>query len=451
MRLRIPPLGLAYIAAATRENGHEVKMKDLGIRKNALTPDLIKWADIIGISADTPGYPEALTIADISKKQGKIVVMGGYHVTFLDKEALETGLVDFIVRGEGEEIFIQLLSALQDHRSLNDIDGISYKQDGVYIRNKDNSPPFNLDQLPLPARDLLPMQEYKSMMNGWKFTSLITSRGCPFSCNFCSSSKFGGLKWRARSAKSIVDEMEHLVYTYGYRAFSLMDDNFTLNPQRVFEFADELEKRKMTDIRWWCFSRVDILVKNEPMIKRMAETGAYMVFLGLESNNEKILQSYRKHVGNEQQQEAIRLLNKYRIEIHASYILGNVRETKAMAENTIKWAEKVGAKSNQFSLLTPYPGTVLYEDVRKENRFLHKNWKLYNGLFPVIKLDHLTPKQTGNLLFRAYQNTFLNCLHLNYKKIKITDLIKHLPGKINSLCRVISVLLILKLTMRRIT
>jgi anaerobic magnesium-protoporphyrin IX monomethyl ester cyclase len=401
-----------YIAAVVRENGHWVKMVDLGVEPHALTQDLMKWADTIGISADSPSYPEALSIAALAKRNGKTVVMGGYHVTFMDHEALDTGWVDFVVRGEGEQTFLNLVNTLESKGDLAKVPGISYLQYGIYFKNPDAQPPVDLDNLPFPARDLVPMKKYNSIMNGWNFTNLITSRGCPYNCYFCSSSRFGGLKWRSRSAKSIVDEIEFLVHNFGYRAFSFMDDNFTLIPKRVFEFADELERRGLNYIRWWCFSRVDILVKNEEMIRRMAEVGAYMIFLGLESPNESILESYNKHIGNDQQQKAIELLKKYGIEIHASYIIGDVKETVEMAEKTINWAMKLKAKTSQFSILTPYPGTALFEDVRKENRFLHKRWDIYDGLHPVIKLDYIMPKELVTLLVKAYKKVYLNPKYL---------------------------------------
>jgi len=408
MGVMIPPLSLAYLAAMLRQNGHVVKINDLGVEPPDLLKDDLQSFDLVGISADTPSYPEALEIAKMAKSAGKIVVMGGYHVAFLDQEALGSGMVDVVVRGEGEYIFSNLVDAIENKRNLSEVEGISFLNEGVYKRNADAAPPENLDELPFPARDLLNMKAYKNTMNGMPFTNMITSRGCPFNCYFCSSSRFGGLKWRSRSAKSIVDEIEHLRKTYGFRAFSFMDDNFTLRPKRIFEFADELERRNLQDISWWCFSRVDILVKNEPMVKRMAEVGAYQVFLGLESNNEVMLETYNKHIGNNQQQQAIELLRKYGIHIHGSYIMGDIKETVPMVEQTIEWARRVNAETTQFSILTPYPGTALYADIERENRFLHKNWTWYDALHPVIQLDHITPKQLGKLLTKAYQRVYLN-------------------------------------------
>ena len=408
VKSQLPPLGLGYIAAVVREEGHDVKIVDLGLDKKALTGSLIDGSDVVGISADTTRYPEAVEIAKRVKDSGKIVVMGGYHVSFLDKEALDTGVVDFIVRGEGEYIFLELIKTLEEQGDLHKVKGISWLDNGEYVRNAEALPPKDLDLMPMPARDLMSITEYANKMDGMPFTNLVTSRGCPFNCYFCSSSKFGGLAWRFRSAKSVADEIEFLYHTYGYKSFSIMDDNFTLSPKRVFDFADEVEARGLTDIKWWCFSRIDILLRNEDMVKRMAEVGAYMIFLGLESSNEEVLDAYNKNIGNDDQQKAVELLRKYGIEIHGSYIIGDIHETEEMINNTINWARKVNARTTQFSILTPYPGTALYEDISRENRFLHKKWELYDALHPTIKLDNLKPEQVSKLLIKAYKKVYLN-------------------------------------------
>ncbi len=408
MKVGLPPLGLAYLAAVIREDGHDVKIIDRAIEKKDFVPEDFSPFDVVGISADTPRYPEALEIAAVAKEAGKIVVMGGYHVTFLDKEALETGVTDIIVRGEAEEIIVNLLRALENGEDLHKVKGISFVENEKLVRTAVALPPKDLDAMPFPARDLLPMSKYTSQMAGLPVTNLITSRGCPFNCYFCSSSRFGGLKWRYRSAKSIVDEIEILYHDYGYRAFAFMDDNFTLSKRRVMEFADELEKRHMNDIIWWCFSRVDILIRNEDMVKRMAEVGAFQIFLGLESHSEDTLDDYGKNIGNKEQDQAIELLHKYGINIHGSFIVGDINETKEIAMQTAKWVQQVNPRVTQFSILTPYPGTALYHDVEREGRFLHKNWELYDALHATVKTDGMTPDEIQKMLIKDYRMAYLN-------------------------------------------
>ncbi len=153
-------------------------------------------------------------------------------------------------------------------------------------------------------------------------TSIISSRGCPFNCSFCASSRFGGLGWRARSSSSIADEVEFARHEYGYTAFAFMDDNFTFDPKRVIAFADELDRRRL-EIIWWCFSRVDTIVENDTMVRRMSEAGAKRVFLGLESGSQEVLNGYGKRITTEQQREAISLLRRYGIETHGGFIFGH--------------------------------------------------------------------------------------------------------------------------------
>jgi anaerobic magnesium-protoporphyrin IX monomethyl ester cyclase len=411
----LPPLGIAYIAAVARAGGHNIRIIDLNIEKKGLDKINLGSIDLVGITTDTPRYYEAVSIAKEIKKYGKFVVMGGYHVTFLDEEVLSTGYVDVVVRGEGEEIFLNLLNAIENNEGLNNVLGISYIRNNKLVRNEDALPPKNLDKLPFPARDLLPIGKYKTTLNSVPSVNLITSRGCPYNCYFCASSKFGGTKWRARSAKNIVDEMEMLRNKYGYRAFEFLDDNFTLSKKRVFEFADELEKRNMTDIIWWCFARVDTIAKNEEMVKRMAEVGAYRVFLGLESINESVLNNYGKGIENDQQMQAINNLRKYGIGIHGSFIIGDLNETKEMVMQTINWAKKINPEFGQFSLLTPFPGTQLYEDMEKENKLLHKDWRLYDALHPTIKLNNISPVEAQKLIINSYKKFYISFTRFFHK------------------------------------
>ena len=403
----LPPLGLAYLASFGQKYGHQFEILDLNFSKKEITGEVLKNFDVIGITADTPRYPLALEIAQKVKSLGKTVVMGGYHVTFMDKDALAHGSVDYVVRGEGEEILTNLLNALENNQDVENIDGISFIKDGKYFRTKDAKPPQNLNELPFPARELLELDKYHTTLNGLESINMVTSRGCPFDCYFCSSSRFGGLKWRARSPKSIADEIEYLYSTYKYKAFEFLDDNFTLNPKRVYEFADELEKRNI-DIIWWCFSRADTIVKNEAMVKRMAEVGLYRVFLGLESGSEDVLDDYNKHISLNQQVEAIKILQKYGVLVHGSFIIGDENETEEMIMNTVKWARKLNPDLAQFSVLCPFPGTKLYEDMEREGKLLHHNWQGFDALHPTIKMKYLKPKQLQKLTIKSYRKFYVN-------------------------------------------
>ena len=403
INIKLPPLGLAYIASVLREHNHSVKIIDLNVQDNLWeTVRERKW-DVIGLSGDTSRYPISMKIAEQIKKHfGYLIFTGGPHVTFFEKETLDTGYVDFIIRGEGEFVTLNLLNALEKGTSLKDVRGITFKQNGKIIKTLQAPIIKDLDSLPYPARDLLPMEKYKiTLFYGRPITSILTSRGCPFNCYFCSSSQFSNLIWRTRSPKNIVDEMEHVIKKFDYHAFAFVDDNFTLNPKRVIEISKEIVKRKL-DIFWWAFSRVDELLGHEDMVEWMAKSGCRMIFLGIESVSKKVLDEYNKGITANDSIRAVRLLKKYGIDTWGSFIIGALDETKEMIINTIRFAKLLNPRNVQFSILTPFPGTRLYEDADKMGIIIHKNWKYYDGAHAVMRTKYLKPDEIQRLLNLAY-------------------------------------------------
>ncbi len=392
----LPPLGLAYVASVLRENNHDVEILDMKVSERE--PVYSKY-DVIGISADAMRYKEGLRIAKSAKGEGLTVIMGGPHPTFLDEDALMNG-VDFVVRGEGEETAPELLDAVKKGISPYKVNGISFLNNGGVHRTPDRTPVKDLDTLPLPSRDILPMNSYRTLEMGKRsITSMITSRGCPYGCTFCASSEFSGYSWRSRKPEKVVDEIEHIINNYGFNAIAFLDDNFTLNPGRVIAICDEIINRGI-DIYWWCFSRADILLRNEGMVKRMAEAGARYIFIGFESGRQEFLEGHKKRTKVSDAKDTISLLRRYGIETHASFIIGGIDETKEMAWNTIRFAKELKPEAAQFSILTPYPGTKLFEDVKE--RIKTYDWDLYDCLHSVLTLDHLTKEDVEKLLRKAY-------------------------------------------------
>ncbi len=402
--LRFPPLGLAYIAAMLREKkGYEVSILDLNVQEN-IWEEISKGWDIIGLSGDTSRYPIAMKIAKKIKQYYKspIIIMGGPHVSFFVKETLDTKVVDYIVRGEGEIITLNLIDAIRNKKDLHSIDGIAFREDDNIVETKPFPIIRDVDSIPLPARDLLPMERYRTLQfEGKPITTVLTSRGCPFNCYFCSSSQFFGLKWRTRSIKSIVDEIELLVNKYNYYRFAFIDDNFTLNPKRVIQISKEILDRGL-DIKWWAFSRVDEILKSEEMVKWMARSGCKMLFLGIESVSEEILKEYNKRISAEDSVKAIELLRKYGIRIWGSFIIGALEETRKMILNTIKFAKILDPDIAQFSILTPFPGTRLYDDVVKKSLIIQKDWSYYDGAHAIIRTQYLSPPDIAKLAVKAY-------------------------------------------------
>ncbi len=398
LSLQMPPLGILCVASYVEKLGFPVDVVDrcvAGWRE----PLRLDGYDVVGIHADTTRYYRALEIAAQAKAAGAIVVMGGPHPCYVEEEVLGTGVVDYIVRGEGEVIFGNLLQALRDGSPVSKVRGITYRENGRIVRTPPEWAITDLDTLPMPAREKVPMDRYlRTRLGGRPITNVHTSRGCPFKCSFCSSSWFDGVKWRTRSPESIGEEVEQLVTRYGFRAIAFMDDLFTMDSRRVIAVCEELLRRDL-DIHWWCFTRADTLVKNEEMVRLMARSGCRQVFIGVESASEEVLKDYNKKSTTEMPPLAVEMCRKYGIESLCSYILGDIRETRRDVLRTIKYAKLLDSDVAQFTILCPFPGTALWEQV--QDRIVDRNWSHYDAQHTVMALPHLSRGELQWLLVRA--------------------------------------------------
>lgn len=396
--LSLPPIGLLYVAAALEQAGHDVRVKDLAADGEHLDDGDIRRADLVGISADTTRSGKALAIARRAAAAGRPVVMGGPHPQFMAEEMFATGCVDYIVKGEGELVFANLLAALQNRESAAGVNGLILK-DGRHLRETPAAGQLDVETLPFPARHLIDLRRYRASMDGRPITPVVTSRGCPGACHFCSSSSFFGRGWRYRSAESVLAELDEVYNRYGFRAVCFMDDNFTLAPPRVEQIADGIIARGY-DLKWWNFSRVDTIVKNPGMVARMAAAGSTTVYLGIESGNEETLNSLGKNTKAADVTRAVALLRDNGIESYGSYIIGNLNETAADVEKTIAMAVRLNTNIAQFSILTPYPGTKLYEQLRE--RIFCRRWKFYDGLHLVFRHPLINRHYLQYLLIKAF-------------------------------------------------
>jgi anaerobic magnesium-protoporphyrin IX monomethyl ester cyclase len=397
-----PPLGLLYIAAYAEKEGHQVMVRDLAVRKKKEDIDFKRY-DVVGISTDTTRHRQALQLAQKAKRNGCTVVMGGPHPGYVDEEILSTQRVDFIVRGEGEITFSELLASLQkDDGKFHSIRGISFFSNGQLVRTLPRPFVEDLDSLPFPARHLIHMDDYqRTKFGGRPITPLITSRGCPYQCVFCASSHFWGTKVRMRSVASVLVEIEEVYHRYHFNAVAFVDDTFNLFPKRVIEICHGIIEKKL-DLWWWCLSRVDLLLQNEEMVKEMVRAGAKSVFIGVESSDPKTLEALKKGIDVESTVQAVDLLKRNGLEIHASYILGGLHETAKTIHETIRFAKKLDTNVTQFSILTPYPGTAIYEQVKDRIFRWRAPWSFFDMQHLVFKHDHLSFIRMEWLLLKAH-------------------------------------------------
>jgi anaerobic magnesium-protoporphyrin IX monomethyl ester cyclase len=397
-----PPLGLLSIAAYMERERHQVVVRDLAIRKKKEDIDFKKY-DIVGISTDTTRHRQALQLAKKAKTMGCTVVMGGPHPGYVDEEILSTRKVDFIVRGEGEVTFSELVTALRKKDGqLDSIQGISFFSNGELVQTPPRPFIENLDSLPFPARHLINMEDYrKTNFGGRSITPLITSRGCPYQCSFCASSHFFGTRVRTRSIESVLNEIEEIYYRYHFNAIAFVDDTFNLFPKRVIELCRGIVARKL-DLWWWNLSRIDLLLRNEGMVQEMVRAGARAVFIGVESSNPKTLEELRKGIEVKETVQTVEMLKRNGLEIHASYILGGLHDTVKTIHDTIRFAKRLDTNVAQFAILTPYPGTAVYEQVKGRIFKWRSPWSFFDMQHLVFKHDHLSFIRMEWLLLKAH-------------------------------------------------
>lgn len=397
-----PPLGLLYIAAYAEKEGHQVAVRDLAIRKKKEDIDFKKF-DMVGISTDTTRHRQALQLAKKAKASGCMVVMGGPHPSYADEEILSTHRVDFIVRGEGELTFSELVATLQKNDgTFHSVQGISFFSNGQLVRTSPRPFIENLDSLPFPARHLISMEDYRrTNFGGRSITPLITSRGCPYQCAFCASSHFWGTKVRMRTVESVLKEIEEIYYQYRFNAVAFVDDTFNVSPKRVIELCRGMIDRKL-DLWWWNLSRIDLLLRNEEMVKEMVRAGGKAVFIGVESSNPKTLDELKKGIDVEDIIQTVEMLKRNGVEIHASYILGGLHDDAEAIHDTIRFAKRLDTNVAQFAILTPYPGTAVYEQVKDRIFKWRSPWSFFDMQHLVFKHDHLSFIRMEWLLLKAH-------------------------------------------------
>lgn len=403
-----PPTGLLYVAAYAEKMGYDVTLKDFGVSEDTPGDFSFKDYNIVGITSDTRRFPGAMDIAKVAKKAGCTVVMGGAHPSFVDRELLENGPVDFVVHGEGELIFHELVNTLGNNSDLSKVRGISFFDKGITHKTPHREPVADLDSLPFPARHLLDMEVYNRV--GFKYGNkrpvalISTSRGCPYKCLFCAVPAISGRWWRYRSVDSIIAEVDYVYTRYGYRAIAFCDDNFTISTNRVKELCNRI-LAKGYDLWWWCMSSPNTLIKNEDMVEMMVKAGAKSIFIGVESASEETLKEFRKKMDGNTAEKAVAVLKKHGIEIYASYIIGGIHDNVKSILRTIKFARRLDTNIAQFSILTPYPGTALYEEIK--DKIFDKRWHLYDGFFLVFKHEKVSHKTMQLLLLWAYISFYM--------------------------------------------
>ncbi len=439
------PLGLAYIASYLEKKGYSPEILDcmayyeniiqidegkhrIGLPEKDIAKKIKEFRpDIVGVACGyTIHEADSMKIAELVKRidKGIFVVLGGAHTSANPQLVLKNKNVDLAVLGEGEITFSKIVENLNNKNKLRKIKGIAFREkDKIHI-NPASEYIQNLDELPFPARHLLPMEKYlKHPQNAIAnmrspTTEIITSRGCPFNCIFCSIHTVWGKKWRARSAKNVVDELEEMNKKYEIKEFRFFDDNLSWDKKRMIEICDEIIKRKL-DIKWDTPNGVAIATLNEEVLAKMKKAGYYKIVMGIESGSEKTLRFMRKPVSLEHARKIIAICNKLGIWTWSTFVVGFPDEDMKEIQKTIDFAKNSGLNFATFYIAQPYPGTDLCDIYEKEG-LLKKGLNLHSSVTETQYDTHyFSAEQLRTLQKKAYSDfikhrmiRYLNPVHL---------------------------------------
>lgn len=397
-----PHLGLAYLAAVSEERGDEVLVFDADVEDEPIIETVRRFnPDIVGITANTPQVKSAWRTAKAIKSVKDVtVVLGGPHVSVLPAESASRPEVDIVVRGEGEPVWVKLCAIIENAQKTNPdfsardlldpqgghldgLLGISYfSRDGKEHHNPDHPPIADLDTLPFPAYHFFKMDRYTNLqpatdaVDGAKSFSVMTSRGCPYRCTFCSQSIMP-IKWRARSPESVLAEWQHLVHDLGAQEIGVLDDSANIQVDRLEQIADLLIEHNVNHVPWIFVNGIRANLATERLLSKLKKAGLKRTAFGVESGDPGILLSIDKKIDHDTIRQAFKNAKAAGLETIGFFILGLPGETEETMDRTIKFACELDPLIANFSMMTPYPGTKVFEIAKRQGRLLLEDWEDY--------------------------------------------------------------------------
>ena len=414
-----PPLGLAYLAAWLRAAGFRVEIIDNAVERQS--PDELGRTaarispTLVGLTATTTNFPSLLELAGAVKHWSPNipVVAGGPHASALPELVAEQPSIDFVVRGEGEETLTELLRLLAAGEDPTEVLGVTCVKDGRVINNPPRPPIADLDSLPPPAYDLLPMERYHPSLSRRitrsNMGSIVTSRGCPFACTFCSNSVFGS-SLRVRSVDSVLDEVALLKRRHHIHELLIWDDTFTMDRGRSMEIARGI--KAVADLPWSCYSRVDHA--DQELYRVFADNGCRELLFGAESGDETVLAATRKGITTGDTRRAVALCREAGISSFCSVVLGLPGDNRETLERTIDFFVDLGPDYAAFCILIPFPGTELFRTAVAQGLLdpRRTDWrtfvKIFSSTLPPVTLCDLPAEELVAIQKRAFRRFFLD-------------------------------------------
>lgn len=410
MPVKTLPLGLLYIAGILLKHKRQLRFVDADVQLMGLETlsKVVKdySPDIVGITSSTQGFQHALKTAKMVKSvSNTVVVIGGPHASPLADHILkEYEVFDIVVRGEGEFSMLEICSQVL----WDQISGISYRRGVQVIHNKPRARITNLDELPMPAYDLVDLSLYNHpayKIYTESIAPVISGRGCPYECTFCASKVIYGTKAIYRSVNNVIEQIKYLISEKGMTGINFVDDTFSLNKARLLRFCEKLKKLR---IRWICNVRVDTV--DLELLKRMQDSGCSLIQVGVESGDQHVLNLMKKRISVKQIRNVFEWANRISLDTSATFIIGMPGDIEETVDKTIRFASEINPTYAQFFNLVPYPGTEIYEYAKENNLLLFDDWtQIYAPKYEQPAMKHLcfSAEQLKFLKKKAYRKVYL--------------------------------------------
>jgi len=360
-----PPLGIGYLGAFLEANGHQVRLMDAAVEclsYSAVVRRLREFEpELVGVTSTTVSIASATGLAAVLQRALQVpIVIGGPHVTANPQETLAASAFDYGVIGEGENTLLELLDVVQGKRTPASVLGLAYRQNGQVVVNPRRPYIEDLDTIPHPIRRDFPLQKYQPQPNDeyrLPKTSMITSRGCPYSCIFCDKAVFGKI-YRYHSAKYVADEIEDLVHTYGIRDIAFVDSTFFPNREKICQLIEELKSRKV-HFSWTCSVRANIMTRD--LLRAMKDAGCWRVRFGIESGNDEVLKHLRKGINKDQVRRAVGWADELGLQPKGFFMVGHLFDTPETIQESIDFALGLPLKDITVQINTPMKGTEQHD------------------------------------------------------------------------------------------
>lgn len=408
-----PSLPLGGIAAWVRQNGFDVRLIDLHVEnvypKDAA--DRVRDYDphIVALTAKTLGWPAVIEIAQMVKVAcpNALIVVGGPHLSIYAEESMTWECFDVAVVGDGEETFLEICERVESKSDVDDVLGTVVRlKDGEIVRNPPRPLSRSINKYPQTAWDLIPIEDYNCLTLLRPFATMVTTRGCPWHCGYCS--QVYSEKLRFRSVKLVVDEMEYLVRKRGVREIVFFDETFTIGKKRMMKFSDEVQRRGIK-VKFNIRARVDTVDRD--VVRALKKAGLRSIHMGVEAGTNRVLKIMNKQITREQTEQAFRICREEGVDTRGYFMIGYYDTTPADIEDTIQFASGIGLDWASFSVATALPATDLYRIAQERGYVDGDFWKQYTidggGVIPQLETETFTAEMLRAYRTKAYMNFYL--------------------------------------------